>query len=759
MALPQDPFTYAADEAALEEAILEVMASARSLSREDAERLAKAYGCSARTIYRRAERAIRRVGDAAEQVIAMANVTETAPKAAVDGDTAGGGAADGGAAGSASTAGKPEGEPPASNFLDRMATEGQAGFVMDSLFLDIYFLYCGNMRRTRDEIERLGFEMPSLATLSRRKQELGPLVQHGARKGLKDLSKHVLYIRHASNAPNDLWQVDEITLDIFVRAPKTIAKKARKTKGMATDLEKENGQDAKETAQPVDYVRPRLVLFIDDHSRFITGWGLLSGAVTSDDFLCILAAGCEQRLTDAGNGVVIGGPPDALAFDNAQAFRSFLVADCLTGFPIDAKPCPAYTPTAKGKVERVCQTIQAMVITAMPGICSNAAAIDESDLQGIDPAYFMEFDEFTRYVAEAIATYNYELVHSATRKRPIELYESSGLGARAVDIGELAAMWLPVSRDNGRRSVLPSGVQVKIDGKAVFFQAPELSGHVGKKVQVRMLHHDKTRAAVFMWDEHADDLGPFIAIAKDPATLSEEERRAIVGTRYEQISEVTAHHRASRRALETEGVAIALGATADPVTALLASQGIAVPARDATTTDGPAAGSDGGAPADGGTADAAPADGRTADGGTAGREPVVEARQSGRRPATRRMARATAKAAPVPPRTRSGRSVAKRAVDMASAALEAEDRSLAAEEAQERPEEPLAAENARQGGPGAEKPASGRGRTTKRAADAAPKEPKPRARRRPGPPDGGTPGSGMPNEGPSDEGPSGGDPA
>lgn len=582
-------FTRAEEDAALTGAISDTMARLGCLPNAEAERLARGFGCSARTVYRRAQRAIAALGEETSE-------TPDAPPAT-------------------------EGE--SRTFLDRL--EAGEGFLPDDLFWTLYYFCAGNMARTKLEVERLGLVMPSLPTLSRVKRQLPPLVQDGARHGLASRSRHVLHVRHSARRPNEAWQVDELTFDIEVLDP--CARPGPKSAP---------GGDSKPKT-----IRPRLVVFEDDYSRFITGWSVLDGATNSDEFLCTMAAGIELRPAEDTSGAMIGGAPDTLVFDNAQAFRSFLVADCLTGLPIHASPAPAYTPTAKGKVERVIQTIQALTIIGLPGACSNAVRIDGTDLLGLDAGYFLEFETFVAIVARVIHDYNYEHRHSAIGCVPIERYRTSGATARTMADEDLARLWLPVHRDHGRRQVHPTGVKVTF-GETAWFQAPELAMLVGKKAQVRALHHRTDRVAVFAGDDRKG-YRHFVCMATRSPTLSAEDCGRVAATGIVQAKAVTKHFREVRRALERRSEDIATGADEGAVAAVIDSVARQAAKSSAVTT-----------PADAGTESRTEANGPVSKQDELVPETLPspldqqEARRPGRRPVTRKTAQATRKSSPLP---------------------------------------------------------------------------------------------------------------
>lgn len=524
MTSPADPFTPREDRAALKAAVQAIVEVEGGLSRERAEQLAAINGCSARTIYRYA-----------------------APAGSDPSDNS-----------SSSTPESPGSDlvsDEEDTFLLRLMVHGSAGFVMDDLFWDLYYFCGGNMSWLRREVIGFGLPMPSEPTLSRLLKKESRMVRRGATHGLHDRSNHLLYIRHSASEANEAWQVDEMVCDIDVLDPLSGTKKR---------------------------IQPHLVLFIDDYSRFITAWAALPGAITSEDFLCALADGIEVKQAENDSGALIGGAPDGLLFDNAQAFRSTMSTECLATLPITAKLSPPYTPTTKGKVERVNQTIQGLVVTAQPGVRSRSAAADCRDMLGVDDSYLMSFETFVELVAQAIHAYNYEHVHSAIQARPIDRYADSGIGARVIDEARLALMWLPEGRDGGRRLVHTTGIKVTRPAKHQrFYQSKEFLELIGESVEVRRQHHRNDRVAVFLPSPSGKPLSPAQFVAFATIKPTQEERDELVASRKSSIDKVKQLADAARNASEVRSLIIERGTdnglAGGALDALIVARGMAVP--------------------------------------------------------------------------------------------------------------------------------------------------------------------------------------
>jgi hypothetical protein len=200
----------------------------------------------------------------------------------------------------------------------------------------------------------------------------------------------------------------------------------------------------------------------------------------------------------------------------------------------------------------------------------------------------------------------------------------------------LAALWLPVHRDGGRRQVHTTGVKVTFD-ETYFYQATELATLVGRKVQVRAQLCRTDRVAVFSGDDRSG-YKEFVCFAKRSTTLTATECNEIAATGVAQSRAVSATHRRVRRALEQRAEDIATGTDRDLVEALVASGDrttVEVSAIDGNKGTG---GHEGKGGDEGNDVSEAAADATASD----------EVRRRGRRPTTRKAAPATKKSPALP---------------------------------------------------------------------------------------------------------------
>lgn len=394
---------------------------------------------------------------------------------------------------------------PTGNLFDRLGDLGADGFVFDDAALGLYYLCGGNMRRLRNELIAAGYDVPSEPTLSRLLRRTVPkLVRDGARTGHRNRHSSALHIRHTAAVSNQSFETDEFTLDV-------------------------------EVADGGNVIRPRLLLLIDDMSRFIVSWALLRSAATGSDVLALLADGFDVRPAADGTGRLIGGLPEVLTTDQGSAFRAGPVEVAFASLPATYRPAPGYTPTAKGKIERAGQHVQAEIVTGLAGRTTRLETRDGKDLMATGPETLLTFGQALTRTAEVIHRLNYETPHSALGGRTrIDAYDD-GVEARRVPDEVLAGMFLVHPRADGIRIVHGDGLDVDTR----YFVDECLHPHIGTKVTVRALHHRRDRVAVFSG-------ATYIGMAYDASTLTETQRKAIVAGRRADTRSVNRHAREAR---------------------------------------------------------------------------------------------------------------------------------------------------------------------------------------------------------------------
>lgn len=404
------------------------------------------------------------------------------------------------------------------NVLERLEQYGGLGFVFDDVALGLYYLCGGNMRRLRRELLEAGYDVPSEATLSRRlHRQVTRMVREGARVGHRNRHSSSLHVRHSAPRSNAVHQVDEFLLDV-------------------------------EVADGGDVIRPRLLLLLDDKSRFIVAWALLRRNANADDALALFADGFEVRPADDGSGRLIGGRPETLTSDQGAAFIAGPVAAAFEAIPTDFRPAPGYTPTAKGKVERAGQHVQDEVVIGISGRTTRLEKRDRTDLMETEPESMLTFDQALERTAAVIYRLNYETPHSSLGNRTrIDAY-CDGVERLEMPVEVLAGMHKVLPSRGGERKVHNDGLHV--GGR--YYVDECLHPHIGKKLTVRVLHHRRERVAVY-------DAFTFVGMAADSTTLTEAERRAIVAGRRADTRAVNAAAKAARDASRRVNQRIATG--------------------------------------------------------------------------------------------------------------------------------------------------------------------------------------------------------
>lgn len=413
-------------------------------------------------------------------------------------------------------------EPDERTIWERLAEDGPDAFEFTDELISLVYAFDGNLAEFYRQMTGAGIELPPYVTVWRRWDALDPLVRDGARNGQRNVNKLSLKIRHEAAYVNQVWELDDVWLDIEVLRKRHLSA----------------------------VTRPHLLLMIDDYSRFIVAWALLNHDPRSADTLALLADAFEIRPADDGSGVMLGGVCETLSCDNASYFRSMLVEGILASVPLMVRPNPAHTPTSKGKVERANATIQTGIVQGLAGALTNSASRSNKALMAAKPGSLLTFDELLAHVGEVIHHYNYQRVHSSIGCTPFERYSARTAAPEVVDDDILASMWLPGPRDGGKRQVHSAGVKAFAGG---LWMAPELKKLIGKEIKFRALHHRRDRLAIFRNDT-------FVAFAPKVGELTEAERRAVTQANIDAQKAVNSHAKAARavqaettRAMSTGG--------------------------------------------------------------------------------------------------------------------------------------------------------------------------------------------------------------
>ncbi len=407
---------------------------------------------------------------------------------------------------------------PDATFLDALAANGAGAMVFDELAIGM-LIAAGSMRRFRQEVIDAGYPMLSEPQLSRRLNRAAtPHMRELLRRGYRNRFRNSLRLRRSDGSCNDVWELDEFTLDLVTLAQVPDA---------TTEVDDLKGEriepivvEVGERTRPNRPCKPSVSLLVDARSRAIVEFMVLDHAATQADTIAMLATAARVRRASDGTGRITGGMPQLVVTDQGGAFCGQLVRGVLDELGPGLSPNVGYYPLGKGKVERAGQTIQNRVTACMPGALSQLERKDRKDLMSMDPSYWLSFEQAVTVVTDAIAAYN-ATPHSAHGWAPMDLYLEEMADAERLVVADeyLASLLLPAPRAGSRK--------VHSDGLHVFdhrdYIDPALAPLVGKTVNVRVMHHRTDLVAVFHRKE-------FVCFAKRAPHMDKAEREAVMAT-------------------------------------------------------------------------------------------------------------------------------------------------------------------------------------------------------------------------------------
>jgi transposase InsO family protein len=416
-------------------------------------------------------------------------------------------------------------------FLDRMAVLGQKGFVFDNLAFGILAAHGGNMKAFHADVCRyladIGatYTMPSRSQLSRRLHREVPFqIRDGLRNGHKNRFSTTLRGRWEAEHVLQMVQLDEFILDFACLTADL---------GIEGDFVDANGNPVEaiellvgDKNQSLVPIRPRLLLLVDAKSRFITGWSLLNRPPKSEDTLALLADALDVRPAEDGSGAAIGGHFDVLVSDNAQCFRSQVVEAAMSRVGSQLDIAVGYNPVAKGKVERLGATIQAKIVTALPGHLSQMVSRSGRDMLGVATNELLSFEAAVEITRQAIYEYNYLDVHSTIGCTPFEAFTDGCPQPRRIPDEDLASLMLPGPRAGGVRKVLNDGLQV-FNRRGFLDPALARPEVFNKTVHVKVFPHRQDKVAVYRplkrrVDPNAEE---FVCFATDSSLVDKATRK------------------------------------------------------------------------------------------------------------------------------------------------------------------------------------------------------------------------------------------
>ena len=365
--------------------------------------------------------------------------------------------------------------------------------------IDTYVSFCGNASTTYRWLSSEGHDLPSLSTFRRGlNRALTPQQRAYARRGLPGARVATVYLCRPVSGRNDVWESDHLQLPVEVRVPRS------------TRL-----------------ARPWLTSFIDDASRLVMGWAL----TMHPDTASILAAlgGAIRRDPDLG----FGGVPQVIRVDRGRDFLSHAIGDACNALGIVRFELPARRPNRKGKVERVHGTLISTLICGLPRFTEGPRDA-AGRLYDTGPA--LTLANLQHLVGEWVESYNRDWQHSELGgSTPIDWWRKDAGPINIPDDRELD--WMLLARKG--RTITTWGIRHENRR----YIAPDISGRVGDRVQIRFVPHDHRSVEVF------EPTGEWIATAYPQQSLTyEQEERMRDAARQDAIDLTRLRNRANRRA-------------------------------------------------------------------------------------------------------------------------------------------------------------------------------------------------------------------
>lgn len=362
----------------------------------------------------------------------------------------------------------------------------------------LYYDVRGNVAGVARALEgRAG--VPNRRTLQRAfNRQLTSEEREYVRRGTNGARSKTLYLRYEVEHRNQRWESDHKQLPIMV-VPR---------RGMGP-------------------VKPWVTIFEDAYTRAIVGAALVPRRPTRAEVLAALRAGV---LVDAERGP-FGGVPDVLVWDNGLEFTSTDVSQLALRLGCTVAPTDAYTPTQKGKIERLNRTLEQELISTLPYYSDGPKAANKKHFgpKSVNPMLFTSFAEI---FFDWVWAYNNERPHSALNGRtPLEAWRDDATPIREVDPAEMRWM-LPAQN----RKVLKDGIH----HESRIFWSSDLIGLVDETVEIRYTPYDYRQIEVFL-------NGKWLTTAVPSETVSVEERERFYKARQGERKRAAGRMRSASR--------------------------------------------------------------------------------------------------------------------------------------------------------------------------------------------------------------------
>jgi putative transposase len=261
--------------------------------------------------------------------------------------------------------------------------------------------------------------------------------------------RYELIHRHRAERPNVVWQCDHTELDVLVvgAGGKTL--------------------------------RPWLTVVLDDHSRAVAGYSLLTDAPSALN----TALALRQAIWRKGDADwPICGIPDVLYVDHGTDFTSTHVAQVAADLRMRLVHSAVARPQGRGKIERFFGTVNTELLADMPGRLASGGPITPPQLTLSDLDAAIRGFVTGRYNART---------HPATGASPNAAWTADGwlprMPERLEDLDELLVM-VARPRVVGRDGIRFGGLR---------YLDPTLAAFVGERVTIRHDPRDVAEIRVF----------------------------------------------------------------------------------------------------------------------------------------------------------------------------------------------------------------------------------------------------------------------
>jgi putative transposase len=208
--------------------------------------------------------------------------------------------------------------------------------------------------------------------------------------------KYDQYVRFEAPYPNSIWQADHHQLDIIV-------------------VDRVTGEAEG---------RPWITKIQDDHSRAIMGYYLSMDPPSS---MSIASALYHAFLSKPQDWWTMYGLPGMIYIDNGRDWISRHIELVALKFEIELRRHEPYHPQSKGKVERLCGTLEQMAIHPNDGAVGSSI---RTRPRKVEPSLTLE--QLQIRIERFIREYH-ERTHGATKQKPRERWEQNLRDHRRVE--------------------------------------------------------------------------------------------------------------------------------------------------------------------------------------------------------------------------------------------------------------------------------------------------------------------------------------